>query len=737
MEIKKYEVGVAMRREFFPKVRSVDEKKRTITFVASDESVDRYGDVIRCAGWQYQAYLRNPVFLWGHRSGDPPIGKCVDLHIESKPPALVQTIEFADAATYPFAETIFRLYQGGFLNAVSVGFMPLEAPVPMKDADEHMTGYEFNSQELLELSSVSCPANRNALARAVGSGVVTEDDVKMLFKCGETNPAWSYLAPGVTYAVPSNEKKENAVALKDEIKLTPRQTMEGPGEPAEPAEDEKPGSSADLVEELSEMLDECAADMADMQKICSSLADQIEPANPGGSDAIKPSVTKDKHASAPNESVSGILARVVESRNRLDSLSISVARQSDVTDATARINELRVIVEKQVGIISGLVETGVTKTELADIVTRFDEIRGRFDKLIAAVAKESVQADTVTRIDEVRVRVDKIASSAVKKSDFTDVAAKIDGVRSVIDNLSEVSVRQVQVADAIARTEEVRTRVESLLNVAAKESSLASVVSGQNEIRERFDNLIETTAKESSVADAVSGIGEVRTRLDALTANVVTKPEACEAIDTLSKKIDELVDITSSAFEALAKLVQEQAGKAPAAEKTVCPYTDDPIAPKGTAWDASAEMAKQTTSAGWKHMSTVIAGDSKLKGSYKLPHHTGNGFKVVPNGVRAALGRLEQTQMDSADRAGARAHLVKHEKKIQAQAGIDFDDSAFETKLTQLGDAYRAAEVAGLTAFVESINKEIEAHVALLDPETKPEAISTTEDLFAKLVVKP
>jgi len=108
--------------------------------------------------------------MFAHKSSEPPIGKCVEIHTESNPPALVQTIQFADAATYPFAEVIFNLYRERMMNAVSVGFMPLEMPNRITDLENNTTGYEFTSQELLELSAVPIPANADCLARAVQKG---------------------------------------------------------------------------------------------------------------------------------------------------------------------------------------------------------------------------------------------------------------------------------------------------------------------------------------------------------------------------------------------------------------------------------------------------------------------------------------------------------------------------------------------------------------------------------------
>jgi len=183
------EVGVTRRTAFVPQLRGVDEQKRTIEFVASTEATDRYGDIIRVAGWKTEHYLRNPVFLWAHRSGDPPIGKTVKLSIETNPPALVQTVEFADAKTYPFADTVFQLYRNGFMKSVSVGFRPLEKPKFITSEETGaVTGYEFTSQELLELSAVPIPANPEAVARAVGDGIVLAADVEKLFAVGENDP---------------------------------------------------------------------------------------------------------------------------------------------------------------------------------------------------------------------------------------------------------------------------------------------------------------------------------------------------------------------------------------------------------------------------------------------------------------------------------------------------------------------------------------------------------------------
>jgi hypothetical protein len=170
------EVGVPIRRALSSELRSVDEGKRQLTVTASTEKIDRYGDCIRANGWRLDAYKLNPVVLWGHRASEPAVGKTVKIWIEQSPrPALVQVIEFATKEANPLADVLWRLYKDGFMSAVSVGFLPLEQPTPISDLESNTVGYEFTSQELLELSLVSIPANSECLTRARTKGFSETD----------------------------------------------------------------------------------------------------------------------------------------------------------------------------------------------------------------------------------------------------------------------------------------------------------------------------------------------------------------------------------------------------------------------------------------------------------------------------------------------------------------------------------------------------------------------------------
>lgn len=153
--------------------KSADGKK-TI-FIASTSTADRADDVIDQNGWYLDNYLKNPVFLWAHEYDEPPVGKSVRTEVVDG--ALEIEVDWAPT---PFAQEIKALYDGGYMNAVSVGFKILEWTY-----DVDRGGYTFTKVELLEVSAVPVPCNPEALAKAARMGISTkalEDWATGIFK---------------------------------------------------------------------------------------------------------------------------------------------------------------------------------------------------------------------------------------------------------------------------------------------------------------------------------------------------------------------------------------------------------------------------------------------------------------------------------------------------------------------------------------------------------------------------
>lgn len=142
---------------------------RKIRFCFSDDTVDRAGDSISADGWQIDGFMKNPVALWAHESSEPPIGRASNIG-----PAggkFMGDIEFMPADMSPFADSIYRMVRGKFINAVSVGFLPIEWSF-VNDKDRPF-GMEFRKQELLEISVCPVPCNPNALVEARAKGIDT------------------------------------------------------------------------------------------------------------------------------------------------------------------------------------------------------------------------------------------------------------------------------------------------------------------------------------------------------------------------------------------------------------------------------------------------------------------------------------------------------------------------------------------------------------------------------------
>jgi HK97 family phage prohead protease len=151
-----------------------------LDFISSTASLDRFHEMIDPAGWHLDSYRRNPVFQNAHNYGDIlfTLGKALvtDVRTVSGRQALFQRVQFATDVN-PIARIAYGLYQGKFLNAVSVGFIPLRWEDSPPETSENPRR-RYLEQELLEVSAVAIPANPEALALAVKSGAVEKSDLR-------------------------------------------------------------------------------------------------------------------------------------------------------------------------------------------------------------------------------------------------------------------------------------------------------------------------------------------------------------------------------------------------------------------------------------------------------------------------------------------------------------------------------------------------------------------------------
>jgi HK97 family phage prohead protease len=130
----------------------INEKEQIVHVIASTGVVDRHGESVNPNGWLLENYLKNPVVLIAHDYRSLPIGKVTKVWVENE--ELHAYIQIADTEA---GQEVFYLISKGFLNTVSVGFIPTKYGVAGQDK------YTIMEQELLEISFVAVPANPEAL----------------------------------------------------------------------------------------------------------------------------------------------------------------------------------------------------------------------------------------------------------------------------------------------------------------------------------------------------------------------------------------------------------------------------------------------------------------------------------------------------------------------------------------------------------------------------------------------
>ena len=216
-----YKIGEKKQLAFgVCKASEIDEDERTVTAVISTQSIDRDGEVLSSKGAQIENFQQNPVIPWSHQTFDPPIGKA--LWVKKGAKRITAKVRFAMTER---AEEVWQLFRGKFLNAFSVGFMPLAGhrPTPddiKKNPDLADARFIYDKWELLEFSPVTVPANAEALAIAVKSkSIKISDDLKKQLHVKEIEEKAEDVFIPVTEITPGEKIFDvNPVFEVDEVK---------------------------------------------------------------------------------------------------------------------------------------------------------------------------------------------------------------------------------------------------------------------------------------------------------------------------------------------------------------------------------------------------------------------------------------------------------------------------------------------------------------------------------------
>lgn len=133
---------------------TLERKGEKIEFIASDETLDRQGEVIPIDSWDLRNFKKNPVLLVNHDyKVQNIVGRAKNIRIaDNGSGTKVLMFEPTFHGLTQLARDVEQMVRESILNTVSVGFM---RKMPDHDGDKQLN-------ELMEISFVPVPANPSA-----------------------------------------------------------------------------------------------------------------------------------------------------------------------------------------------------------------------------------------------------------------------------------------------------------------------------------------------------------------------------------------------------------------------------------------------------------------------------------------------------------------------------------------------------------------------------------------------
>jgi len=202
-----------LRRTIHPQIRVIDAKLGLVEYVASDESLDSYNEVVRANGARFNRFQKNAPFVDSHNyeSIECCVGKVVDFAVRGR--EVIETCQWAiDVAANKLAQFGFTMTAAGYLKAVSIGFIPTafvtrwdNDPTAWRDQLKELGLHEedgvrciYTEWEQMELSACILGANGNAVARAYKAGVIDDAALDLISnEFAKRETAWATDDPAV------------------------------------------------------------------------------------------------------------------------------------------------------------------------------------------------------------------------------------------------------------------------------------------------------------------------------------------------------------------------------------------------------------------------------------------------------------------------------------------------------------------------------------------------------------
>jgi len=268
------ERGISIKRA----APAPDMGEGIVQFVASTEGVKRDGNRVRNDGWSFENFAKNPQFLWCHDYSSLPIGKHVDWRVEKVDgePVLRLWSKFCSADLYPFADKVRRMYEEGFLQAGSIGWIPTKYE-SILDENGYTVGFDFLENDLLEFSAVPVPSDPNALIEAVQRGVLSSDDMENLvkFRKSPEERDLSYSLSNQDFGVEEAPKREAVIGTAESADSEMTKVEEETVSVDEPVD---AGGELDMAEVRTEDSEAAEVETAEVAEVETAEAEEVETA---------------------------------------------------------------------------------------------------------------------------------------------------------------------------------------------------------------------------------------------------------------------------------------------------------------------------------------------------------------------------------------------------------------------------------------------------------------------------
>jgi len=202
-------MSTMIRKEIYPEVKV--EGKGLTTYVASDETLDKDGEVIRVNGFRFTRFKKHAPFVDSHDYSciEKCLGKVVHFEVDGKG-RLIEQVQWAiDVPENRLAQLGWKMTEGGYLKAVSVGIDPVRYATK-HDADAREWRKQLKQlglteesgiwrvlivQEQIELSACILSVNPNTLARAFKAQLLSESDIDFISSEHERTTANQAIRP--------------------------------------------------------------------------------------------------------------------------------------------------------------------------------------------------------------------------------------------------------------------------------------------------------------------------------------------------------------------------------------------------------------------------------------------------------------------------------------------------------------------------------------------------------------